>query len=177
MTRKVSGVDCLKIKVATKLYERVPWQSSLDVTYISKRQRAKIKEDYLAAVPFKIASIGIDLTNEIQLLLDEVLVAITRFDAIQQEKKYSFPALLLRSESAASSQIENLTSSVRNIALAELNVEASHNAKLILGNVKAMREAIKSDSDIDKDVIKEIHKNLIEPSGEDFGGHFRDEQV
>ncbi|MDR0885753.1 MAG: Fic family protein [Clostridiales Family XIII bacterium] len=158
-------------------YERVPWQSSLDFTYISKRQRDKIKEDYLAAVPLKIASIGIDLTNEIQLLLDEVLVAIIRFDAIQQEKKYSFPALLLRSESAASSQIENLTSSVRNIALAELNVKAPHNAKLILGNVKAMREAIKSDSDIDKDVIKEIHKTLIEPSGADFGGHFRDEQV
>lgn len=158
-------------------YEIVPWQSKLDFTYISKRQKSKIKAEYLAAIPLKIEGIEIDLTKEIQLLLDEVLVAITRFDAIQQEKKYSFPALLLRSESAASSQIENLTSSVRNIALAELNVKAPHNAKLIFGNVKAMREGIKSDSDIDKDVIKEIHKTLIEPSGEDFGGHFRDEQV
>ncbi len=50
--------------------------------------------------------------------------------------------MLLRSESAASSQIENLTASARAIAEAELEVSDLTNATLILANVRAMTAAL-----------------------------------
>ena len=87
------------------------------------------------------------------------------------------PALLLRSESAASSQIENLTSSVRNVALAEVCSDAPHNARLIAGNVAAMRTALSQSGELTAETIRAVHKSLIDPTDQSFGGEFRTEQV
>ncbi|WP_205447153.1 hypothetical protein [Candidatus Frankia alpina] len=54
----------------------------------------------------------------------------------------SFVSVLLRSESASSSGIENLTAGARTIALAELGSTANRNATEIVGNVAAMRSAL-----------------------------------
>lgn len=83
----------------------------------------------------------------------------------------------MRSESSASSQIENLTSNVRNVALAELEGDAPNNALLIAGNVAAMRAALNVPADCTVDSLKKVHKALIEPSGQSYGGELRDEQV
>lgn len=90
---------------------------------------------------------------------------------------YNLPASLLRSESSASSQIENLTSSVRNVALAELSDDAPNNAVLIAGNVVAMRAALDVPAECTVDSLVEVHKALVEPSGQSYGGELRDEQV
>lgn len=65
----------------------------------------------------------------------------SRFDALQTQRGYNLPALLIRSESAVSSQIENLTSSVRNVALAEVSGDGPRNVLLIIGNLEAMKTA------------------------------------
>lgn len=67
----------------------------------------------------------------------------------------------MRTESASSSEIENLTSSARQIALAELGQHASRNAHLIVG-VRAMQAALTLSESIDTLAILEIHRALLE---------------
>lgn len=75
-------------------------------------------------------------------LLDEATVEIVRFDAELGRDIAPFAPLLLRSESAASSKIENLTASAKAIALAELGDPSKHNAGIIVANTRAMEAAI-----------------------------------
>ena len=83
----------------------------------------------------------------------EVEVLLARFDQAQAAREYALAALLLRSESSSSSQIERPTSSVRNVALAELSDKAPANALIIAGNVAAMREVLAQDGGLRIDSI------------------------
>ncbi len=158
--------------------EELPWHRDPDeLVFASKRQRQRIRSTYWAAVPPAIADRDFSLSQDILSRMDDLMVSLARFDAGQQARGYNLPALLLRSESAASSQIENLTSSVRNVALAELSDGAPHNARLIAGNVAAMHTALALPDDLTVDGICEIHRALMAPSGESFGGELREEQV
>lgn len=53
-----------------------------------------------------------------------------------------FHAILLRSESASTSEIEILTAQPGSIALAELGMRSDPNARLIVANSNAMEAAI-----------------------------------
>lgn len=88
-----------------------------------------------------------------------------------------FAAILLRTESASSSEIENLSSGARQIALAELGAHASKNAQLIVGNVRAMQAALALSESIDGQAIIEMHRALLEESSPEIVGHWRDQQV
>ena len=67
---------------------------------------------------------------------------VARFDAEMGGEIAPFSAVLLRSESAASSQIENLTASARAIAEAEIGEGSCSNARQVVGNVAAMTAAV-----------------------------------
>ena len=158
--------------------ETLPWDRDVDeLQLLPKSARRKIRSTYDAAVPLKIAERSIVPPPALTARISELLVSIARFDAEQARRGYDLPALLLRSESSASSQIERLTSSVRNVALAELCEDAPQNARLIAGNVAAMREALASEGDLSLDMILDVHRSLINWSGESFGGELRQEQV
>lgn len=94
---------------------------------------------------------------------------------LQSTRGYDLPALLLRNESSSSSQIENLTSSVRNVALAELSESTPHNARLIAANVAAMRTALTQEEPISVSSLCEVHRVLM--GGNEAWGHIRTEQV
>jgi Fic family protein len=160
-------------------FEEHDWRSSIDASLLSKRQQRKIFPTYKSAIPQKIQTVDFSISNDLSVAIDDVLVLMARFDALQSTKSFNFPAVLLRSESSASSQIEHLTSSVRNIALAELSEKAPKNARLIAGNVAAMRKALEIDANkkITLSTILETHRALIKPSNEAFAGHLRNEQV
>lgn len=159
-------------------HETLPWERSPeDLALIPKSRRRKIGSTYEAAVPLAIAKRTVSLPTELESRLAEVLVSLARFDAQQSARGYDLPALLLRSESSASSQIENLTSSVRNVALAELSETAPHNAQLIAGNVAAMRAALSLPDTLSVEGILEVHRTLINRGGVTFGGSLRTEQV
>ena len=117
------------------------------------------------------------LPTELYNRMTELSASLARFDAQQASRGYDLPSLLLRSESAASSQIENLTSSVRNVALAELCDDAPSNARVIVGNPAAMRCALRLEDDLSVEGIRSIHRELINRGGQSFGGEIRDEQV
>lgn len=74
---------------------------------------------------------------------------------------YDLSALLLRSESSASSRIENLTASVRNVALAELDATTPRNSREIAGDVRAMREAIELKGEPGVEDVLCVHASLM----------------
>ena len=157
-------------------YEIREWERDVDeLALIPKTRRRKILPTYEAAVPATIAEGLVRLTPELTQRIAEVEVAVARFDQAQAARDYDLPALLLRSESSSSSQIERLTSSVRNVALAELSDKAPVNALLIASNVAAMREAVGQRGDVEVDSIRSIHAALMAGSG--GAGDLRDEQV
>lgn len=157
-------------------YETCSWnRDPEELSLIPKSRRRRILPTYEAAVPLTIARRPVSLSPEIERRLAEVESAVTRFDQTQASRGFDLPALLLRSESSSSSQIERLTSSVRNVALAELSDKAPTNARLIARNVEAMRKAIEIGSDISIRSICDIHDTLIRDTGAGFG--LRDEQV
>ena len=156
-------------------HETCAWERDPDeLALIPKSRRRKILSSYEAAVPATIASEAVSLPRGLSQRILEVEVAMARFDQAQAVRSYDLPALLLRSESSSSSQIERLTSSVRNVALAELTDKAPANALTIAGNVAAMREALRQQGPIDIDSICDIHDTLMVNVTEEG---LRDEQV
>lgn len=159
-------------------HETLPWVSDPDLLpYISKTQRRKIGSTYEAAVPLYISDRNVIVPAALGARISELLVKLSRFDTEQKARGYALPAMLLRSESSASSQIESLTSSARNVALAELSSDAPHNARLIVGNIEAMRKALALSVPLSVDGILGIHAALINGAGGSYGGEIRDEQV
>lgn len=159
-------------------YEDVTWDRTSDeLLHIPKSRRRKITGNYEAAVPLRIADRDISLPTTLRARISDALVSAARFDERQRERGYGLPVTLLRSESSASSQIENLTASVRNIALAELSADAPHNARLIAGNVAAMREALALPDELSIEGICRVHRALLEADDGRFAGELRSEQV
>lgn len=157
-------------------YEKCAWERDPnDLALIPKSRRRKIQPTYEAAVPANIATLSLELSSSLVQRLAEVEVALARFDSAQAARDYALPALLLRSESSSSSQIERLTSSARNVALAEISDKAPANALLIAGNVSAMREALGQRGDVDIQSICSIHDVLMRGTCEASG--IRNEQV
>ena len=157
-------------------YETCAWERDPDgLALVPKSRRRKILPTYEAAVPASIASLPVEIPAQLARRVSEVEVSLARFDQAQAERDWPLPALLLRSESSSSSQIERLTSSVRNVALAELSDKAPANALLIAGNVAAMREALGQSGEIGVDSICAIHDVLMRETREAPG--LRKEQV
>jgi len=157
-------------------YERRPWHSVQD-EYGSRTQKRLAAGPYLASVPAFIADQTISLDSELHALTEEAASELARFDAEVGQIAAPFASILLRTESASSSEIENLTSSARQIALAELGEHSSKNAQLIVGNVRAMQAALALSESIDGHAILEMHRALLEHSNPDIVGHWRDQQV
>jgi Fic family protein len=153
--------------------EEVPWKSRYDDdSWIPRSRRRKILETYGAAVPGPIAEATPRPDPGLWPLVSEAGRELARFDAEQAARGYDLPALLLRSESSASSQIEHLTSSARNIAWAEVSADLPENARLIARNLDAMRRALGEAGPITADTVVSVHGALM---GEVWG--LRGEQV
>ena len=88
-------------------------------------------------------------------------------------------AILLRTESASSSQIEQLTTSAKQLALAEIDEGDTANALTVIGNVRAMEAALQLSDDISEDSILAMHKALMlhQRGFEHDAGRYRSEQV
>ena len=128
-------------------------------------------------MPPAIAQLDLALTTETLTLAGEASAEIARFDAELGADIAPYAPLLLRSESAASSKIENLTASAKAIALAELGDPSKQNASAIVANTRAMQSALALADDLDEDAILDMHETLLGPSHPDWVGHWRDEQV
>jgi Fic family protein len=124
-----------------------------------------------------IATLEVHMPGRVAALADEASIEIARFDAELGARVGPFGALLLRSESASSSRIENLTSGARAIALAEIGEGARSNAAEIVANVRAMQAAVALADRLDGDAILATHAALMEHDRVHQAGQWRQEQV
>ena len=111
---------------------------------------------------------------------------MTRFDAYARARLgLDSPALgpmsaiLLRTESASSSQIENLTAGARQIALAEIGQSTSTNAAIVTANVRTMEAALRLANDLDEQAILAMQRELLlaQPGWAEHAGQYRKKLV
>lgn len=158
-------------------YEEHRWMPS-DPDAGSRRQQLAARGPYEAAVLGPIAGIDeIPLSPETRTLVTEATAEIARFDTEMGSEIAQFAPILLRSESTASSKIENLTASARSIALAELGDNSKRNASIIVSNVRAMQAAIDLADHLDQDAVLAMHAALLGESDPDIVGGWRNQQV
>lgn len=157
-------------------YEQRSWVPSLHGP-ASRRALARHRGPYRAAVVPPIADATLDLPLGVLTEAEDASLELARFDAETGGEIAPFAAILLRSEAAASSQIEDLSASARAVAEAEVGAGERHNAREIVANVQAMLAAVALADDITPEAVLEMHRALMEPVVPGIAGRWRDEQV
>lgn len=158
-------------------YEERNWVFS-DQLFVPRRHRLAGSGPYRAAlVPAIANSATLDVTGETLTLLYEASNEISRFDSELGNKLTPFASILLRSESVASSKIENLSASAQSIFLAELGDPTRRNASIIVANSAAMQAALRLADQMDADAILSMHLALLADSKPQWAGRWRTQQV
>lgn len=157
--------------------ESRPWVPSIPAALVPRRLRDRQRQPYLASTVPAIAGQPLRLPSQVTALAEEASAEIARFDAELGAEIAPFASVLLRSESASSSQIENLTSGAKAIALAELGSRDKRNATEIVGNVAAMTAALDLADRLDEAAIIAMHAALMADVAPSMGGRWRDVQV
>lgn len=165
--------------------ERAFWAVP-DDSPASRAERHRHTGYYESAVTPPIADLNLSIPASLAADVDEATAAVRDLDgyALQRLGADSaavgpMSAILLRTESASSSQIENLTVGARQLALAELGESRSENARLVVSNVHAMEAALRLADRLDADSILEMHRVLMQHARgwEEHAGRFRDQLV
>ncbi|MET0474914.1 MAG: Fic family protein [Mycobacterium sp.] len=161
-------------------HERLIWPAPTEAGYglADLRSAQRQAGAYDAAIPAAIADLEVSLPANVLANADEASREVARFDAELGQGIAPFASVLLRSESAASSNIENLTASARAIAEAEaLGGDGRRNAALIVANTEAMKAAIALADELDERAILAMHDALMCTSQPALAGRWRTEQV
>jgi len=153
------------------------WVSKIPPEMVSARVRERHSGPYRAAVVPFIADRSPQIPASIAATAEDASLEIARFDTEIGREIAPYASVLLRSESAASSMIENVTSGAKAIALAELGSTEKRNASEIVGNVEAMKAALALASRLDPDAILAMHAALMAKHDPAIAGRWRQEQV
>ncbi|WP_280338434.1 Fic family protein [Nocardia neocaledoniensis] len=162
-------------------YEQHPW--AVRDAYVSRTQLRRHAGPYSAAVLSDIADHPVALPVGLLAEAEEAAQELVRFDAHLSAELGAdcelgpMSSVLLRTESSASSQIENLTVGARQLAMAELGEHTNRNARIVTANVRAMEAAIDLGRAIDADSILSMHRALLGESDPTQAGRWRDQQV
>lgn len=108
-------------------------------------RRARTSFDYEAYVPDRIADIELTLSSDVASVVTEAEVSVRELNRRGPElgALETLARQLLRAEAVASSRIEGLEMSQRRLALASAAPDdADASARAVLGNVRAMEEAV-----------------------------------
>jgi len=92
-------------------YETLPWDISPGAGYVRAAQQQR--GNYEAAISANIANLTVNLPADALADAEDASREVIRFDAELGGEIAPFSSVLLRTESAASSNIENLTASAR----------------------------------------------------------------
>src|SRR6478735_9612914 len=155
----------------------VSWQPVEGLLEVSRRSLRSTPSSFEAAVVPRIAGVRLDLPGDVAADLDEATRLLAAFDAGGAGEIAPFASVLLRSESAASSQIENLTSSARALAEAEIGEGHRANAAVILANVRTMQAALELAGRLDEQAVLAMHRALNAQESQHRPGRLREEQV
>src|SRR5690606_35191591 len=123
-------------------HETLDWVSAAATSGVRAASLEQLIARYDAALPSFIADLTPQPSSDVAQLAADAAIELSRFDAELGDRVAAFAPVLLRSEAAASSQIENLTASARQILTAELGARAPSNALQIAANARAMGIAL-----------------------------------
>lgn len=173
-------------------YEDMAWHADPG-EMMSRRQRLKARGTYKASIPPLVVDLPVDIDSEIATESAEATAEIVRFDSDTSARMRGLlgpdaygddsagftplASVLLRTESASSSQIEQITAGARALALESIGVAKGRNAALVVSNAGAMKRAIALADDISIGTILGIHRALLIDSAPDIAGQFRDAPV
>ena len=144
----------------------------------SRRAQLRATGPYLAAVPSSIADRDLpEFDAPTVVAAEDSVAALARFDGEYGGVTAPFASILLRSESASSSEIEHLTAGPKAIAMAELGIRSGQNARLIVANRRAMEAAIALADDLDEETILAMQQALLGESQPQHTGRWRETQV
>jgi Fic family protein len=129
---------------------------------------------YRAAVPATIAQRELTVSGRVAAQAEDAVAEIRAFDAETAGELASLDAILLRSESASSSQIEQLTASARAVAEAEVTHLGRGNAAVIAANSEAMVAAIELADRLDAEAILRMQEVLLRESAPHLVGWRRE---
>ncbi|MEU4196449.1 Fic family protein [Kribbella sp. NPDC026611] len=163
-------------------WERCEWDGA--DRPMSRRERAAATGQYLASIPPAISGLDFEIPSDLAAEAEDALIEISRFDA---ELSAALPradgelaplaVVLLRTESASSSQIEGVTAGAKALAIATLNESSAQNARMVAANVEAMQKAIDLADDLSIDSILAAHRALMHDQAYALPGRTRDGQV
>lgn len=143
---------------------------------MSRSQARRNRGAYLSSQLPSIAGIGVELDAELADAVSQATEAMLAFDAEAGPASAPFAAVLLRSESSSSSQIEQLSASARRVSLATLGDTSSPNATQIARNMEAMAAAVDLADSLDVEAICAMHERLMRDIAAD-AGRIRDQLV
>lgn len=160
-------------------WETLEWRASV-LRWSERPGRTGLApKTYTAAVPAHIADRDPSsaLDGDALAFAAEAQGELARLDSELGSGLDAFGPLLLRSEAASSSRIENLTASARSILKAELGVKASPNSMDVLANTRAMRAALEVADSLNADAVLHMHSELMNGQRLHPPGRFRQEPV
>ncbi|KAB1643523.1 Fic family protein [Gulosibacter chungangensis] len=134
-------------------------------------------EPYSASIPPSIATLDVQLPGAIAADLERSTMLLRDFDAEFGAQLSPVTALLIRSESLSSSQIENVSAKARQVVSAEIGESENRNAKLIAAGGTVILDAIRNPGQIDVDLAKRIQAGLLADSPDLSPGELRQEPI
>lgn len=156
--------------------EPVAWEPDARLP-VSRRQRLRNRGSYQGAVAPLIAKQQLAVSSRVLALADEAVTEIARFDVELGQMIAPFASILLRSEAASSSQIENLTASPAAIVRAEIGLKETVNSALIVSNQRAMSAAVAASSSLSLETLLLMHRVLMEKFDPQNAGRLREVPV
>lgn len=126
----------------------------------------RLFRDYQSAVPQHIAERPAHLSPAVAGAVAEATAAIAVLDAKPTFDMTALGGLLLRSESVASSKIERLDVSQRDLARALIGAARPKSiAGRVAANVRALQRAVAlaGDAEVTRETFTEIHRVLMQP--------------
>lgn len=154
-------IDKDLVLVAPISHETQEWKPPAGFGY-TRRERASRGRTFKSAIPARIADLQLSIPSGLAADAEDAAAAIARFDGSVEHGLGAVTAVLLRSESASSSQIEQITASAGAIAEAELTGSGSANAVVVVDNMRAMVDAVSRAQGLTADQIAEVQRVLLE---------------
>ncbi len=149
---------------------------------MSRRERLRSRGPYSGSMPPLIAGLSVNVSTDVGAESAEAANALTRFDAslataLGGDEVSPLAAVLLRTESASSSQIEQITAGAKALAMASIGETDRPNAALVAANAAAMEKSIALSDQISAPTIIDIQAALLHDSDPTHTGTFRTEPV
>jgi Fic family protein len=187
MSAVTSGISekTQRLAVPSVGHELHTWHIASELP-VSRTKRSQGNGQYESTVPATLADVEFALPQSLGADVEEAAYALAAFDSYAAARLGAgsrvlgpMSAVLLRTEAASSSQIEQLTVGAKNLALETLLEGSSENAKVVVGNVRAMEAALNLGKDMNEANILAMHRALLlaQHGWEAEAGHYRRQLV